>query len=74
MYEIRGIDGVNDVDLLKSGILIAWRASISGRLIASTAYIRQYGAPAWDRRQCTRAEGILILTALKAQLEKENGL
>lgn len=69
MFEIqRGSDG--DTDLLEDGILFA-RWSCETKQIH---VLRPDPQHTWDGRECTRAEGILILTALKAQLEKENGL
>lgn len=67
MYEIF-IDG--DIDLCQGGVLRAWWCYQTKKI-----YIAQSGSfSVWDRHQCTRAEALLILTALKAQLEKENGL
>lgn len=69
MFEIRrGSDG--DTDLLEDGFLFAWWCYPAKKI-----YIGQsISFPAWHQHQCTRAEALLMLTALKAQLEKENGL
>lgn len=59
------------ITLCKHGVIIAWWSFATNRLYAA---IPRHLSMAWNGHQCTRAEALLILTALKAQLEKENGL
>lgn len=69
MYEIlhRG-DG--DIYLRRGDALLAWWSCTMKQIHV----LQPDPQHTLDGRECTRAEALLMLTAFRAQLEKENGL